>query len=231
MDDQKDNKPGFKPAKNPFLSGLGLGGGSKQTEQSPPEPETKEVVVGNTQATLVGKPAGQKTDNFQVGEPENKVPEQILYQWQAPEFAYTQKPIGWYLAVLAFFAGLCVLAFFFIGSNLQKYVTIGLLAVMAVAAVVWASRRPKVLSYVVSNYGITINAKKYNFDDFRAFYQYMDYNQASIDLVPSKRFGTMVSMPLATPEADEIVETIAYMVPEVEHQEDVVDRIVRRLRF
>lgn len=230
QDPQQENKPGFKPAKNPFMSALGLGT-KKETDNQPAVPQNKEVVVGNKATTLMGNTAEQKAGNLDIPEPENKVPEEILYQWQAPEFSYTHKPTGWYLAIFAFFIGLCVLAFFFISSDIQKYITIGLLVVMAIATSVWAVRKPKVLSYTVTNYGVVVDNKHYSFDDFRAFYQYMDYNQLSIDLVPGKRFGTLVSVPLATPESDEILETISHMIPEIQHSEDVMDRIVRRLRF
>lgn len=232
MENQDQNEPqaqpNFKPAKNPFLSAVGLG--SKQPQQEPQQ-QTKDVDVGNKTATLVGASAEQKAPPKEQANPKASVPEETLFQWQAPEFAYTQKPVGWYLGIFGFFAILVALAFIFLNSPFQLWVTVGLLIVMAVATSVWASRKPKVLEYEVTNYGIAVNNKKYNFDDFRAFYEYMDYNQRSIDLVPGKRFGTLVSMPLTTPESDEIVETIAHMVPEIEHSEDIMDKIVRRLRF
>ena len=232
MDNQEQNdqanKPAFKPAKNPFLSAVGLG--TKQPEE-PPKQQTREVAVGNKATTLVGTSAEDKAPITKAEQPQASVPEETLYQWQAPEFSYTHKPLGWYVGIFGFFAVLVVLAFFFLNTSFQKWITIGLLVVMAVATSVWASRKPKVLSYEVTNYGIAVNNKKYNFDDFRAFYEYMDYNQHSIDLVPGKRFGTLVSLPLATPEADDIIETIAHMVPEIEHNEDIIDRLVRRLRF
>jgi hypothetical protein len=59
----------------------------------------------------------------------------------------------------------------------------------------------------------------------------MDYNQPTLDLVPSKRFGTLVSLPLATQDANEIEATLSQMVPVIEHKEDIADKIFRRLRF
>jgi hypothetical protein len=229
MDNEEKDKPNFKPAGNPFLAAVGLG--AKKEEPSQQQAVSKDVIVGDKPTTLVGTTAEQKTGNLNVPEPEQKVPEETLYEWQAPEFSYTQKPAGWYLAIFAFFIGLCVLAFFFISSPWQKYTTIGLLVVMAIATSVWANRKPKVSNYTVTNYGIMVDQKKYAFDDFRAFYEYMDYSQHSIDFVPGKRFGTLVSLPLATPAADEIVETVSHMVPEIEHKEDFLDKIIRRLRF
>jgi hypothetical protein len=130
------------------------------------------------------------------------------------------------LGIIAFFAGLIALAVWF-----QQWITIVLLVIMAIAISVWASRKPKVLIYRITNYGVEVENRKYLFDDFRAYYKYMDYNQPTLDLVPSKRFGTLVSLPLATQDANEIEATLSQMVPVIEHKEDIADKIFRRLRF
>jgi hypothetical protein len=232
MDNQDQNeqadKPAFKPAKNPFLSAVGIG--TKQTDE-PPQQQTKEVVVGNKSTTMVGALAQDKSPESETAKSKKNVPEEIMYDWQAPEFAFTQKPFGWYLGIFAFFLGLSTLAFFFIDGLFQKILTIALLVIMAVATAVWAGRRPRVLNFKVTNYGISLDEKKFSYDDFRAFYVFMDYNQESIALLPAKRFGTLISLPLTTPEAEDILETISHMVPETEHNEDIIDKLVRRLRF
>lgn len=210
MDPKEDNQStnsGFKPAANPFVQN-----------------STKDVKVGHTETTLVGEKAENKKDSEKAETP--KVPEEILFRWQAPEFSFTNKPFGWYIGIFAFFAGLIGLAIW-----LQQWVSIALLSVMAIAIAVWANRKPKTLFYSISNYGVSIESKKYLYDDFRAFYQYMDYNQPTIDLVPTKRFGTLVSLPLATPDAEEVKELISHMIPEIDHHEDIADKLFRRLRF
>ena len=117
-DDQNNqqNKPSFQPAKNPFLNAIGMS--SQKQQQVAEEPKNKDVVVGNKDTTLVGSTAEQKSAATSLPEPEQKIPEETLYEWQAPEFAYTQKPVGWYLAIFAFFVGLAVVAFFFINSDI-----------------------------------------------------------------------------------------------------------------
>lgn len=201
---QEDNKS-FKPAANPFN-----------------KTGSKDVEIGGVGATLVGKGVDSKPSQSAKA----KVPEEILFQWEAPEFVYTHKPIGWYIGIFAFFSGLIAIAVW-----QQQWISIGLLAIMAVAISVWANRKPNTLLYKITNYGLEVGEKKYLYDNFRAFYEYNDYNQPTIDLVPTKRFGTLVSLPLATPDAGEVKETIAHMIPEIEHHEDIVDKLFRRLRF
>lgn len=216
--DEQNNQPDKK--NDGFAAKLGLG-----KKDDTPLPENTSVSIGDRSTTLVGATTATK-GGHQTDEEEQKVPEEVLYEWQAPEFAFTQKPIGWFAGMVAILLVLAGLAAWF-----QQWFTIGLLVVMAISVGVWANRKPRVLAYRLTNYGIIIDKRKYLFDDFRAYYEYMDYNQPSIDLVPGKRFGTLVSLPLATPDADAIEQTIAHMVPKVEHNEDVVDKLFRRLRF
>lgn len=206
---QQDNNEGFKPASNPFMVG-----GMQTKNETAPTPN---------QPNLIGSKAEEKEAHKEEAP---QIPEEIIFQWQAPEFAYTHKPIGWFFGVFAFFAGLIALAVWY-----RQWITIVLLAIMSIAISVWATRKPKVRIYRITNYGIEVEDRKYLFDNFSAYYKYMDYNQPTIDLVPAKRFGTLVSLPLATPDADEIEAAIAQMIPVTEHNEDIADKIFRRLRF
>ncbi len=199
---------------------LNTAGGSPLAPESP---------TANSAHTLVGNKAETKQDHTPEEEPME--PEQTLYSWEGPEFAYTDKPTLWYVGIAMVSVVLIGLAFWLISSTLQKYSTMLLLVLVGIATAVWANRKPKILAYQITNYGITIDGKAYLYDDFRSFYEYMDYNQPSIDLVPAKRFGTLVTLPLATPDADVVKDTIAQMVPMIEHHEDIADKLFRRLRF
>lgn len=187
--------------------------------------ESTEVNVANRQTTLVGKSALNKGEHTAQDKQEN-VPEEIIFSWQAPEFVYTQKPVMWFVGIMSFFVLLAGLGVF-----LSQWIGSALSIVMGSALLVWANRKPKIFTYSITNYGVIVGDKNYKYDDFRAFYEYMDYNQRTIDLVPAKRFGTLVSLPLATPEADDIEKVISQMAPKVEHNEDIADKIFRRLRF
>lgn len=218
MDEQQNQQN----QKEGFVAKLGLG-----KKDNKPLPENTEVAIGDKATTLVGATSTSKGGHTADDKDEQpKVPEEVLFEWQAPEFVFTQKPVGWFVGMVVVFLILGGIAAWF-----QQWLTIGLLAVMTVSIGVWANRRPRVLHYQITNYGIVVDKRKYLFDDFRAYYEYMDYNQPSIDLVPGKRFGTLVSLPLATPDSDEIEQTIAHMVPKMEHHEDYIDKLFRRLRF
>lgn len=217
---------------------------------TPAEPLQPESVPEAGGVELVGKTASQKPDSGQLPPPKKRsflgswlgggqkkapddaakekpnVPEQILMSWQSPEFVQTHKPVGWYIGFGVFFAVLIVIAIF-----TRQYITVGLFALMGVALFIYANRPPRILHYELSNYGVKVGEKKYLFDDFGSYYQTSDYGQPVLELVPNKRFGTLVSLPPAEHQIDELEGALGQMLPKVNNREDVVDKLFRALRF
>lgn len=171
-------------------------------------------------------PGSKKTADTPVVESIPKVAEQRILDWQAQEFVQTHKPAGWYLGFGAFFVVLIVLAIF-----TRQYITVGLFALMGVALFIYANRPPRTLHYELTNYGVKVGEKKYLFDDFASYYQTSDYGQPVLELVPNKRFGTLVSLPPAEHQMDELQDALSQMLPKVDNKEDVVDKLFRALRF
>ena len=215
-----EKKPLFEPIRAAFLGSKNEP--SQADNPADTQPAVKQVQVGGVSTNMIGKSAESKQGPPQ----ELREPEEVLYSWQAPEFIATQKPAGWYLGLVGFFGALGIIAIIF-----KLWSTIPIVVLFPIVLSIWGNRKPRILDYAITNYGITIGNKEYDYDSFKSFYQYMDYNQETIDLVPSKRFGVLVSLPLIPQEADEIKETISHMIPEIEHREDPIDAIFRRLRF
>lgn len=202
-------------------SGL-LGFGKKKQKPEAPRPQTTEAIINGRHVILVGRTEEQEKNN----KPPTDAPEDILFSWRAPEFAFTKKPAGWY-------AGLVVIALVLAGLAVwaQQWTAIVLVLIMGVGVGIWANRRPRELEYKLSNYGVYVENKKYYFDAFRGYYTIMDYNQKTLELVPGKKLGTLVSIPLVGMESEVVEQVIAQMIPKTEHSEDAIDKLFRTLRF
>ncbi len=249
-----NNKSSFTPAPNPFNKS------TVSPEDIPavvynditPEQEQEELPNSDTQEVeFVGKKAEEKPESG-TQEPQKKksavasffdpglkkekkteenlnepnVEEQILMVWQASEFVQTHKPAGWYLGFAAFLLALIVVAIF-----TKQYITVGLFVIMGIAILIYANRPPRVLRYQVSNYGIYIGEKKYLYDDFASYYETSDYGQTVLELVPNRRFGTLVSLPPAEHQLEQLEDVLSKMLPKVQNKEDIIDRLFRSLRF
>lgn len=202
---------------------VGKQAGAKELVEQP-QAKKKKSLIGSWLGIERKPKTKPAEESVEADEP--KVAEQTLLSWQSPEFVQTQKPFGWYLGILGFFALLIGLAIF-----THQYLTVGLFALMAVALVIYANRPPRVLEYKISNYGVYVGEKKYLFDAFGSFYETNDYGNPLIELVPNKRFGTLVSLPPKQDLQDQIEQTLSLMLPKVDNREDWVDKLFRALRF
>lgn len=218
----QDDSPNNQSSRPQSKSGVELVGKSAQDRH-----QEKATSKGSFLRRYFGLNSSKKSESKSQEEKlQPNVAEQFLLSWQAPEFVQTHKPIGWYLGFVFFFLVLIGLAIW-----TQQYLTVGLFAVMAVALLMYANRPPRVLNYQVSNYGVYVGDKKYLFDNFDSYYEANDYGQTVIELVPNKRFGTLVSLPPAEHHLEELEHTLSQMLPKVENKEDLVDKVFRKLRF
>lgn len=153
-------------------------------------------------------------------------PEEVYLKWNAPEFTYTNKPMGWYLLLALFFIGLIILAII-----IRQWITIALFAVMWIALVVYARRKPRVLTYLITNHGIHVGEKNYDFDRFSAYTESSDYGQKVFDLNPIKRFAPLVSLPVPIELEPKIDAFLLQKLPKTEKSKDVIDKLSQYLKF
>ncbi len=217
-----------EPAFNPSIPGVDQPASTNGVE-----------LVGKTADQKLAKPVEKKRSIFSrylgIGNKKNEekkpkidpsVPEQFLMRWSAPEFVQTHKPIGWYIGFGLFFVALIAIALF-----TKQYLTVGLFVVMAVAVFIYANRPPRILQYQVSNYGVYVGDKQYLFDSLDVYYETSDYGQTVLELVPNTRFGTLVSLPPAEHQLEQLEQTLGQMLPKVENRDNFVDLLFRKLRF
>lgn len=153
-------------------------------------------------------------------------PERILFSWNAPEFTYTQKPMGWYVILALFFLALIIIAVL-----TQQWLSIAVFAVMGVAVAVIAGRKPRNLNYSVSNLGVHVGERSYEFAKFNAYFEADDYGKRVIELVPTQRFAPLVSLPTPSENNDEIEQIIGEILPKTPARNSFVEKLFRSMRF
>lgn len=181
-----------------------------QLSSNPPDKVEVTAPVADTPATPPAPP----------------VPEKLVLSWNAPEFIYTQKPMGWYALLALFFLALIVIAVF-----TKQWLSIAVFAVMGVAVAVYASRHPRMLNYALTDRGLHIGDKKYLFDQFSAYFEADDYGQLVFDLVPTKRFVPLVSLPAPAEFQDQIEQNLSDVLPKSPPRNGVAERVSKALRF
>lgn len=184
-----------------------------------PEAEVKTPVVTLEETHQVVS-VGQGADNkaLDLSEP---------VAWEATEYVQHDKNALWFSLFGLVVLGLIALAIFLIKS----WTFVVLIAVMAVAVVVYALRPPRVLRYTLSTQGIHVGEKLYAFSDFKAFGIVRDGDAYFVMLVPNKRFMPAVSIYFPEESGEVIVDTLGSRLPMRDLHLDAIDTIVRKLRL
>ncbi len=196
----------------------------------PPDPNQQPVSATANQAeaapAAATPPPVTPAPNAAEAPPATPLPEKVVLSWNAPEFIYTQKPMGWYALLALFFIALIVIAVF-----TKQWLSIAVFAVMGVAVAVYASRHPRMLNYALTDRGLHVGDKKYLFDQFSAFFEADDYGQLVFDLIPTRRFVPLVSLPAPTEFQDQIEQNLSNVLPKSPPRTGIAERVSKALRF
>ena len=148
-------------------------------------------------------------------------------KWAASEFIHHHKSFGWYFSLLGGIALLCGLIYVFT----KDIISIAATAIVGLLFAVLASRKPRELPYQINERGITIGQKLYPYSLFKSFAIAQEGAFGSINLMPLKRFMPELAIHFPTDQETKIVEILAFYLPQEEHQEHSVDKLMKHLRF
>ena len=155
-----------------------------------------------------------------------KNPKDIV-SWEAEEYIQRKRGVGWYVGFIIVVAGLITLSVF-----LQWWSFTALIALSAVALVIYVKRPPRKLKYSLSSKGLTEGSKLYKYEDYKSFGVYQeDGEMYAIMLTPRKRFSPRVTVYFPQESGEEIVDAFGMRLPMEEVRLDFLDDIVQMLRI
>lgn len=147
--------------------------------------------------------------------------------WTASEFVAHEKSANWYLS----FAGSAILLGAVIFLLTRDFVSLVVVFVAAVVMGIYASRKPRQLTYRIDEAGIAIGPKHFGYEEFRSFSIMPEGAFSSIVLLPLKRFSPLTTIYFAPDDEDTIVDMLVDRLPFEDFKFDAVDRLMRRIRF
>lgn len=151
----------------------------------------------------------------------------VNLSWEASEYIHHAKSPLWFAGFVAIMLVLLAVAYFLT----HAWTFVILVVVMSVAIGVFATRPPRTLHYALTDTGIQIENSGYHYSDFRAFGIINDGPLYSVMLIPTKRFMPAVNIYFAENDGEKIVDILGTRLPMEELHLDIVDQLVRRLRF
>lgn len=222
---------GYNTLMNPG-SVITPGGGEQPSEQKAEEPQ-QSLPQDPNPAPQPSPAAGQQQSAYNAPSLVRRgtssygdVPEGAVV-WTASEFIHHHKDASWFI-------GLAVVSL--LGAGLvyvttRDSVTFAMVLTVLVMLGIFASRKPRVLRYMLDESGISIAEKHYPYEEFKTFSVQDEGGFHSISLVPLKRINPGLSLYYPPEQENEIVEMISLYLPYEERQPDIVDRLMKRVRF
>jgi hypothetical protein len=156
-----------------------------------------------------------------------QVSDENTISWTASEFVVHEKSTGWYGTLLL--ATVIIAALIYLTT--KDAITTAVVIIAALAFAVIAGRKPRQLQYQLSNTGITVGNKQFNYQAFKSFSVVPEGAFSSIVFRPLKRFSPLTTIYYAPKDEEKIVNLLSSHLPLEERSPDAVDNMMRRIRF
>lgn len=158
-------------------------------------------------------------------------PETPALTWQASEYVHHEKQGLWFASLAGGALLLIAIMFLLFGASWTFWSFAVLVVVMTVSLGVYAVRPPRIMSYELSSGGIGVNERYFHYSDFRYFGIIQDGPLYSAQLVSVKRFVPIVSVYFPPESGEQIVDLLGAHLPMHHVEPDLIDKLMRRLRF
>lgn len=151
-------------------------------------------------------------------------------KWQAPEFEEYPKGISWY------WLSIIVAIIFLTTAVWQKNFLFGFFIVVAeILILTWASRKPKMVSFILNERGLAIGDRLfYAYDELSSFSikkESLDREWPAINLIFSKRLRPSTRIHLPKNQLDSIQKALELSVKRVEAEPSLLDTVQDILKF
>lgn len=164
-------------------------------------------------------------------QPSQPVSSQTQYNtqisWTASEFIAYQKNKSWYILAVTGVILMAGLIFLVTKDTISTAVTLAL----GVLFIVFASRKPRVLNYEISDKGIRIGDKLHVFRTMKSFAVIEEGTIRSIDILPMQRFMPAISMYYDPKDEDVIISSLGKFLPQENREQPLIDKLMHKIRF
>ena len=149
-------------------------------------------------------------------------------QWEAPEFEYREKGVGWYWVSIILAALMIAFAVW------QKDFLFGFFVVVAeMLVIIWGDREPRHLPFILTDRHLRIGARKMHlireFTGWSADHD--DEEWADLHFYFESRWKAPLRMIVPTHRVEEVRTNLRTVLKEVQHDMTLVDAIEKIIGF
>ncbi len=147
-------------------------------------------------------------------------------EWTAPEYIHTEKTTDWYWIVMII--GISIAIISIIMNNVIFAV---LIIVSCVTLALFASRPPGSIRVKINNKGVQMGNILYPYTQLISFWVIPDGRHPKVILKTKKTFMPYINILLADTDPDEVKDVLDNYIPEEEHVELFLEKLMIHLGF
>lgn len=147
--------------------------------------------------------------------------------WQAYEYEYREKGPDWFWAVVIIAGSLAVTA-----SLLGNFLFAVLVVVGVSVLLLYARRKPSLLSYEVGERGVKVSRQVYPYEDIESFW--VDDRDGDGQLLLKLKvssFSPLIGIPLGDTSGSAVRAFLGQYLPEEKHEEPLSQKVMEFLGF
>lgn len=148
--------------------------------------------------------------------------------WSASEFVHHEKNVLWYLGLAGATIAIAAAVYFILNQDTFTLVIVLLLGVVFGIA---AARKPRVLNYMVDDFGLAVDKKQYKYEDFKSFSLEKDSAISSLIFMPVQRFSPPLTLYVPSENIDDVIDLVGVYLPLEQQETGYVDKFLSRIRF
>ena len=147
-------------------------------------------------------------------------------EWQAPEYIHTEKSTDWYWIV-----GIISISIAIISIILNNFIFGILIIISAVTLSLYATRRPETVWVEIDNRSIIINETVHLFEDIDSFWVETRDAYPRVFIRLKKKISMYVVIMMGNADPEEVREKLSRHIPETEHTEPLLEKVLLYLGF
>ena len=147
--------------------------------------------------------------------------------WTTAEYFHHEHGVGWF--ALLFVAIITLTGVVYLLT--RDYFASGTILVVGAIVGIFATRKPGQVTCELSNSGLRIGEKLYNYSQFKSFSIIRATESSSISLLPLKKFMPPVNVYFGAADEEKITDVLGRHLPYEQRKQAGIDRLSNKLKF
>ncbi len=150
----------------------------------------------------------------------------LYHEWKAPEFTHHKKNKRWYMYAIGITATAVVLSIIS-GSGLTALV-FGLSGAIVLFT---AEHKPRDINFSITPMGVSAGEKHYDFSHLDSFWVHYTPDVQELSFKSKKMLSPFIKIPLGEQDPIHVRTMLSSYLPEERQEEELIDMILRRIKF